>query len=90
MSVLGSQQKPSIALNLLWGMGRQVAWRYCLMQIAATWVQEKSQMIASASGSPMPNEPPMISASAKSKPSPARNSRHDMPLLLQAHCPRIM
>ena len=60
------------------------------MQIVATWVQEKSQMIASASGSPIPNEPPMISAIAKSRPTPARNSRHDMLLFLQAHCPRIM
>ena len=58
-----------------------------LMQIVATWVQEKSQMIASASGSPMPNEPPMISATAKSKPSPARNSRHDMPLLPSSSLP---
>ena len=35
---------------------------------------EKSQMITVASGRPIPNDQPMIIASAKSKPSPARNS----------------
>jgi hypothetical protein len=41
-------------------------------------------MIAIASGRPMPNELPMINAIAKSKPTPARNSCHDMLLLLEA------
>jgi hypothetical protein len=50
---------------------------------------ERSQMISSAIGRPIPNEPPMINAIAKSKPSPARNSCHDIPLLLQGRCPRI-
>jgi hypothetical protein len=38
---------------------------------------------------PIPNYPPMMNAIAKIKPSPARNSCHDMPLLLQARRPRI-
>ena len=52
-------------------------------------VYERSQMISSAIGRPTPNDPPMINAIARSKPSPARNSCHDMPLLLQGRCPRI-
>jgi hypothetical protein len=43
---------------------------------------EKSQMITVASGRPIPNDQPMIIASAKSKPTPARNAGNDMPLLL--------
>jgi hypothetical protein len=39
---------------------------------AASGSQEKSQMITAASGRPMPNDPPIIKASAKSKPIPAR------------------
>ena len=50
---------------------------------------ERSQTISSAIGRPTPNDPPMMNAIAKSKPSPARNSCHDMPLLLQGRCPRI-
>ena len=50
---------------------------------------ERSQMISSAIGKPIPNDPPMTNAIAKSKPSPARNSCHDMPLLPQGRCPRI-
>ena len=50
---------------------------------------ERSQMISSAIGRPTPNDPPMINAIARRKPSPARNSCHDMPLLLQGRCPRI-
>ena len=50
---------------------------------------ERSQMISSAIGRPTPNDPQMINAIARSKPSPARNSCHDMPLLLQGRCPRI-
>jgi hypothetical protein len=46
-------------------------------------------MITAASGRPIPNDQPMINASAKSKPTPARNSCHDMPLLLQTRDPRI-
>jgi hypothetical protein len=41
-------------------------------------------MITAASGRPIPNEPPMINASAKSKPIPAR-----MPHLLQVRRARI-
>jgi hypothetical protein len=37
-------------------------------------------MIIAASGMPMPNDQPMINASAKSKPTPARNSCNDIPL----------
>ena len=43
---------------------------------------EKSQMITVANGRPIPNDQPMIIASAKSKPTPARNAGNDMPLLL--------
>jgi len=43
---------------------------------------EKSQMITVASGRPIPNDQPMTIASAKSKPTPARNAGNDMPLLL--------
>jgi hypothetical protein len=44
--------------------------------------QSRSQMITVASGRPIPNDQPMIIASAKSKPTPARNAGNDMPLLL--------
>src|SRR4029077_3996401 len=50
---------------------------------------ERSQMIASARGRPIPNDPPIINPIAKSKPSPARNSCHDMPLLPPGGSPRI-
>jgi hypothetical protein len=43
--------------------------------------QSRSQMITAASGRPIPNDQPMINASPKSKPTPARNSCHDMLLL---------
>jgi hypothetical protein len=51
---------------------------------------ERSQMITTDNGRPIPNDPPMINAIAKSKPNPARNSCQGMPLLLQARCPRII
>jgi len=50
---------------------------------------EKSQMITDANGRPIPNYQPIINASAKSKPIPARNSCNDMPPLLHARRARI-